>query len=314
MKRSQIFAPRILAGSISLVLAAPLLAGTAVLNTGEGDAATFEYNDTMLRIGVGETGAYSVVRDGTIYGVTNENGQAMVVDAGSMMRGFAGAAGIAANMAPSDLNGELISMDNTGRKETVAGIPGEVYLLRFTDENGQEQQEEMVLSKDRRALEFRDAMFLMLEVMSKLTQADSGAASTMESSEKIQARLASMNSGVLRYGQEMTVTSLDSKAVDPARFELPAEPLNFEGLGSMLGGMSAGGSDATDDSGSSEKKPGMFSSMMGALGEKVNRQTDRQAERVGASAEEAEREIDAETDEKVDNAIGKAFGKLFGRN
>jgi hypothetical protein len=131
----------------------------------------------------------------------------------------------------------------------------------------------------------------------------------------MQGRLQDMNLGVLRYGKEMEISSIDSKAVDPARFELPAEPMNLNGLGAMLGGMmqeanggaaGTGSADTENDGSDAAAGGGLFSSMMGALGNKA----DRQADRVGGTVDQ---EIDEETDEQVDKGIGKVFGKLFGR-
>jgi hypothetical protein len=115
--------------------------------------------------------------------------------------------------------------------------------------------------------------------------------------------------GVLRYGDEMVLSSIDGKKVDPARFELPAEPMNLDGLGAMLGGMTqqpAAGTPAGDGE-AAPKQGGLFSSMMGA----ISGQTERQAERVDNTVEN---EINEEADEQVDKKIGKALGKLFGRN
>lgn len=292
--------PIILAGISALVLpASAALAGSATITSAEGNSAVFEYTDTMLRMGTGIETSYAVLRDGTLYAVSTENGQPMVIDAGSMMRGFAGTA---AQMAPGDLNAEFLGMTNTGRSETVAGIRGDVYEVRFRDEDGVERSEEIVLSKDKRALEFRDALALMLDVFSELNEAVATA-----KSRDIQAELTDMDAGVLRFGSEMKITAIDSEAVDPARFELPAAPVNLESLGGMLGNISQStdAADAPADDSNSDTG-GLFSGMMGALGGKVDRQTDRAGQSV-------ENEIDRETDKQVDKAIGKAFGKLFGR-
>jgi hypothetical protein len=218
-----------------------------------------------------------------------------------MMKNFAN---VAPQAVQTDIRGRVIKFESTGKSETVAGIKGEVYEVQFEDENGEVQSGDMVLSSDPRAREFRDALFLMMGVATQLASPEAA-----EATDEMQKRLRDKNLGVLRYGEDFTVSSIDSKAVDDARFALPAEPLNLDGLGAMLGGMtSQTGAEGTgsDTGSSSEKKGGLFSTMMGALGDKA----DRQGDRVGDSVE---REIDQETDEKVDSAIGKAFGKLFGR-
>ncbi|MFK8043803.1 hypothetical protein [Congregibacter sp.] len=295
---------------VSLILSiAPLLAfdataGSATVASKDGQSSTFEYSDKYLRISIPGQDGYALVRDGSIYTVMQQDGRTLVIDAGSAMKGMG--AGVP-TAVPAQFNSEIGSLDKTGRSETVAGIKGEVYQLNYVDENGNEQSEEMVLSDDPRALEFRDGLFLMIGVASQLTSEG-----TEDSTASIQKALSDIDSGILRYGQDMTVTEINSDGVDPSRFELPAEPLNLQGIGAMLGSMSqqAGADDgAADELGDSEaepKKKGLFGSVMGAIGEKVNRQSDR----LGDSAEQ---EIDAETDEKVDGALDKAFGKLFGR-
>lgn len=291
------------------LLASPLItvkaiAGSATLSSKDGESSTFEYNDKYLRISIPGQDGYALVRDGSIFTVMQQDGRTLVIDAGSAMKGMG--AGVA-SAVPGQFNSEIGSLDATGRSETIAGIKGEVYQLNFVDEDGNEQTEEMVLSDDPRALEFRDGLFLMVGVAANLTSDGN-----TDNTKSIQKALGEMNSGILRYGQEMVVTAIDGDTVDASRFELPAEPLNLQGIGAMLGSMSqqapaqANDNDDVADSEEQPKKKGLFGSVMGAIGEKVNRQSDR----IGGSAEQ---EIDQETDEKVDSALDKAFGKLFGR-
>jgi hypothetical protein len=281
-----------------LLLPPAASAGTATMQNADGSNAEFEYNDSMLRIGSGDADGYTVVRDGSIYVVSLNDGQPIVMDAGSMMKGF----DVSAYAAPTDLTSEFLGLDDTGRSETVAGIKGRVYELRFKDGDGNEQSEEIVLSEDARALEFRDALFIMLEVASSLTGGDAN-----EAGRSIQKRLSDMDAGVLRYGNDMRLTRIDGSAVDPARFELPAEPMSLEGLGGMLGAMGAQQTPADAASGGEDAGGGsLFSNMMNAIGG----QADRQADRVGDTVED---EVNREADEQVDNAVGKALGKLFKR-
>lgn len=218
--------------SVFTATALPGLAGTAVVTSSDGNESTFEYDSGLLRMSSGSESAYAVIRDNTFYTVMRENGQAMVFDAGSMMRGMGKAA---AQQLPTDINVNVLSLQKTGRSETVAGIPGEVYELRFKDENGKTQNEELVLSTDPRAKEFRDALFLMLNIAAKLVPGES-----VDSGRDIQQRLSKLDAGVLRYGQEMAISRIDDNKVDPARFELPAPPMNMQGLGDLFKGMTQG--------------------------------------------------------------------------
>ncbi|WP_439101379.1 hypothetical protein [Congregibacter sp.] len=227
--------------SVSPVLVFEASAGSATITSKDGASSTFEYSDEYLRISIPDQDGYAVVRDGSIYTVMQQDGRTLVIDAGSAMKGMG--AGVATTV-PAQFNSEIGSLDKTGRTEVVAGIKGDVYELNFVDENGNEQIEEVVLSDDPRALEFRDGLFLMMGVASKLTSEG-----TADSTASIQKALADINSGLLRYGQEMTVTDINGDNIDPARFELPAEPLNLQGIGAMLRNMSQ---QAPADTNSSE--------------------------------------------------------------
>jgi hypothetical protein len=284
---------------LSCAITAVAHAGTAKMQNADGSEAVFEYNSTMLRIGAGEgdTDGYAVIRDGSFYVVSLNDGQPIVMDAGSMMRGMGD---MSAYAAPEDLTSEFLGIEDTGRSETVAGVAGTVYELRVRDGNGEEQREEIVLSDDPRAIEFRDALYLMIDVASSLNSQAS-----MDAGRSIQEKLIAMDAGVLRYGQEMRITSIDDRVVDESRFALPAQPMDLEALGGMLGAMGQQ-APASPESTEEGSNGGLFSGMMNALGNKAERQSDR----VGDAVEE---EVDRETDEQVDSAIGKAFGKLFGR-
>ncbi|GAB5412993.1 MAG: hypothetical protein Cons2KO_05960 [Congregibacter sp.] len=277
------------------IIAAPVMAGTAVMQSADGASSTFEYSEKALRVESADPSSYALVRDGTIYTVTQQDGQVIVVDAGAMMKQFGNAAAAAAS-APSDLSAEVVSLEKTSRTETVAGIQGQVYEIRFIDEDGQEQTEEIVLSKNRLALEFRDALFLMVDVAASFA---GGGASKVEND--MRKSIAALDSGMLRYGNELVLLSISGDPVDETRFELPAEPMDMSGLGGMIGAMGAGASTGSDQEGG---KPGFFSGVVNAMGGSVGVQTGKGNVSVG---------VDESTAQKVDNAVGKVWGKMFGK-
>ncbi|MFT4769969.1 MAG: hypothetical protein ACI8RN_003123 [Glaciecola sp.] len=285
--------------SCTPLIAIDALAGSATMTSKEGGSTVFEYREQLLRVNIpDQENSYIVFRDNTIYTVMQQEDHTIVMDAGSAMKsmGFN-----ASSAVPSDINAEVVSLEKTGRTENVAGIKGDVYELNFVDEDGQNRTEELVLSDDARALEFRDALFQMLEIAATLT---SGA--TPENAQSMRDQLEGLDAGMLRFGSEFTLTKIDDEPVDAKRFELPAAPMNLEGIGAMLGGFSQQAPVDVEEGEGSAKKPGLFGSVMGAIGSKVNRQVDR----IGDSADQ---EVDEETDEQVDGALDKAFGKLFGR-
>jgi hypothetical protein len=165
---------------------------------------------------------------------------------------------------------------------------------------------EVVMSSDPRALELRDAMFTMARAGSAIIDEEA-----RRNSEDFQARLEDMDMGILRYGSEMTVTSIDGDTVAAARFELPAEPMDMSDLGGLMGAMQgAAGQQGAAGSSSApaaqeESGGGLFSGMM-------NRITGKAEEKKEQTENRVENEVDGKTDEAIDGAIDKAFKKLFG--
>jgi hypothetical protein len=241
----------------------------------EGNKMTFEYEGEQLRINMGGQDSYMLLRDKSIYVVTDQDGEVMVIDLKQTMSMFGN---LAKSAVPDMANVNVESLQPTGRKESVAGIDGEVYLLKFVDHEGKRQEADLVLSPDRRAVGFRDAMHRMAATMGDLV--DQQAAS-----DKLQNQLGERNLGVLRYGSDMRVAAITETRVDAARFVLPAEPTDLSALGGLLGGGSGGS--------------GGF--MSGILG--------------GGASDKSDKEGDETATNPIENAgkeIGKAFGKLFG--
>ena len=263
------------------LLALPAAADIAEVVDGEGNRMRFEYQDQQLRINPADQEGYMIVRDGRTYVVQDSDGQIMVLDLSQAMSMFGGMARAA---TPETVDVRVESLEATGREETVAGIPGEVWRLRYIDEDGQTRETDMVLSEDARARGFRDAVFLMAKSIADSVDMD------LEGTDKLQQQLASRDLGVLRYGQDMRITSLDTTRVDDARFVLPAEPTDLSGLGNLFGGGQQGGANG-----------GGLGSLFGGNGGSDT------AEDGGESADDAGNAVENATKE-----IGKAFGKLFG--
>ncbi|MEM1401923.1 MAG: hypothetical protein AAGG55_01215 [Pseudomonadota bacterium] len=303
MKRTDL---RFLASTGAVLLTATaatsLSAGTATMQSADGEQIVWEYQEDAVRMNI-DNAQWVVIRGGSFYLVSYEDGEAMVIDGGSMMRGFAS---MMPDVAPAGLQADVVSFEATGRSETIAGLRGDVYELRIRDEDGQETVEELVLSDSKEAKEFSEALILMAETVAQL------APDAEESSvDALSSRLRAMNAGVLRYGQEVLISSISSEKIADVRFELPAEPMDFGGLGGMMGGLpnmempaeelEDGADQGSDDNG----EPGLTTSIMGIFGKKVDRQSDR----VSSSMEN---EVDRKTDETVDKQVKKVFDKLFG--
>lgn len=271
----------------ALLLTLGLGAGSASADIAEvinadGDNMTFEYEGDQLRIEIKKDKGYMLVLGERIYAVSDENGEIMVIDVKQTLSMF----GNMAQSAIPDMAGVNVeSLEATGRSETVAGIKGEVYKLSYTDMEGRPQESELVLSSDRRAMGFRDAVHRMASTLSSML-AQQG------THDRLQAQLAAQELGVLRYGEDMRVTSITETRVADARFVLPAEPTDLTGLGGLFGAGALGGGD------------GGF--MSGILGNNAAEKSAKSQE------QEQEEEQAANPIENASKEIGKALGKLFG--
>lgn len=281
--------------SIALALAASTaMAGTAQIESG-GQITTMEYRDGgLLRMGVSDE-SYMLVRDEKLYMVNGTPGQEMVIDASAVL----GAIGsMVPEIAPTA--SEVVSIDKTGRRETVAGIPGEVWIFHYTDADGVEQSEEMVVSSDPRAAEFRDAMQDFGRSMMITMGQDPDAVGAMDDT------LDTEGVGMLRVGDSMKVVSISRDTVSESRFELPAAPTDMSALSGLFSG-AAGGQAGTADADAETDQGGLFGGIF-------SRQAERQAERQQDRAENrVQNEVDRAADRATDSVIGGALDRLFGR-
>jgi len=282
------------------ILSAASQAGTATMQSAEGERIVWEYRDDAVRMTTGTQTDYVLVRDGQFFLVSYEDSEPLVIDGGSLIRSFAS---MMPDVTPDALSAEVVSFKATGRKERVAGLDGEVYEVRVRAEDGTETTEELVLSDAREARAFADAMLLMAETVSDLFP------DTDEATNALTSRLATMNSGLLRYGDEIVISSISTQEIPADRFVLPAEPMDMSAMGGMLGelqGMELPTGELDDGNGGAvAEEGGVTNSILGIFGEKV----DRQAGRISSSVEN---EVDRETDEAVDKQVNKLFKKLFG--
>lgn len=206
--------------AILLLTAFPALAGGWARIASEGEDMKLEYAGEKLRMTVAGQGdkAYMLIRDGKIYSVSGE----MVIDASSMMQNAGGQ-----TATPGDSMARFHGLEATGRKETVAGISGEVYRLDFTNHDGRRQQKEVVLSGDERAVAMQRAFLRMTKTMSEATGQELGGAADFE--KALGAR------GVLRMGNEMRVAEISGDTPSASRFELPSKPRSFGDFGGAFG-------------------------------------------------------------------------------
>ena len=280
----------VVATSVALALGVgPVAADVAELSTGQGDVMTFEYEGEQLRINTGNSQqSYMLVRDGRLYVVSQSDGQTMVIE----MSGALKSLGQSANSAtPRSVDSKVISLRKTGKTETIAGMRGETYELRYVDHEGRERQADMVLSDDPLAVGFRDAMHRMAMAMANSLGRDTFE-KELEAGEQLQGQLQALNMGVLRYDKDMQIRSIKDVRVDPQRFVLPAEPVDLGGIGGIFGGQQG-------QSGS-----GGLGGWFG--GGKKESSGDSE------SSEDDKQEDSGSATESVGKALGKTLGKIFG--
>lgn len=306
------------AGAGVLLAAAVLTqaqAGSATIEAGDGkdrSRVLLEYQGDLLRIepqGTSQGNGTMIARDGKAFVIAGSS-----VFELSSMAGMMGRQAPVPSDAPGNV-GQFLGLDATGRSESVAGVSGSVYLMRYLDESGQEHRDELVLSTDKRARELGDAMQQFSRTLQRVLghSAQDG---------EVQMRAQLQGRGVLRYAQGFRVASFGAEPA-ASRFELPSAPQRLPALGGLGGlgaaeGMNGGtGGDATVSAGaagsaaaastdagaSGAADGGVFGRI---FGQKAQRQQDRVEQRSNA-------EVDQQTDQAVDKVLDKAFDKLFGR-
>jgi hypothetical protein len=273
--------------------------GTAVLRSSAEGRTTemqVEYLGDRTRFNVqGQGDSYMIMRDGKAYAVT----QGMVMD----LSGMAKMMGSQMQANPGSMASNVdryMGMHATGRSETVAGIRGDVYVVEYADENGQKHADEVVLSSDKRAWEFSQAMMKMGRSMARAAGIQERAGET-----EMWNTFNGKRAGVLRYGTQMQVVSLSSSDPASSRFELPSAPTQMPNLGALLSGANAGASASGSANTGAAGTTGGTVDLDAFLGGKAQRQQDRVEQRT-------DQEVDKATDKAVDKALNKAFDKLFG--
>ncbi len=213
---------RILSLALLLSAAPVFAAGVATLATGSGQNAqtmVIEYDDhgrTRMNMPAGQEGSgYMLSRDGKVWMVMNMQGQVMVMDMARM-------AAMAPPAGDDTLRQEFISARPTGKKETVAGFPGEVYELSWRDRNGV-QTAVAVLSKDPAVVEYSRAWMKLAESMAK--------SMGQKSDNSIGRHLEKKGLGVLKMGDDFQVVSIQPGKVNEADFVLPKATMQMPMFG-----------------------------------------------------------------------------------
>jgi hypothetical protein len=221
-----------------LLCSLPLLAhagGTAELagtdNNGRPYTATVEYADGNMRASSPQSQVgFLLARGDHIYGVAQLNGQQVVMEAADLMR-------MAGGLMPSptaalEQVSAIDSLQATSRRETVAGLPGTVYMLTYRDGRGQHRSDEMVLSSDPAAGDLTTAALRLGRSLATMagTQLPPG-------TDDLSRRLQNDRLGLLRFGTTFRVTAFDRRTPSASRFELPSGSFQLPDLKGLLPGL-----------------------------------------------------------------------------
>ncbi len=204
---------------ITLVAVAPAARADVIgVYAGKGAGQTnmtVEYRDKdNFRIDMGEGGA--LMSKGQFYMVMKQGGREMAVDMKKMaqMMSMAGKSG---KMSPPEV--PTVTVKSLGRSEQVAGIDGEVYQLTSKWPSGRTVSEEAVLCDDERVVQLQQAMVEMSRQMQTMMQAlgRGGQNNSFENLGEYR------DKGLLRYGNELRLTSLKEAAIPDSRFKVPPQ-------------------------------------------------------------------------------------------
>jgi len=204
---------------------------------GEGEHYTMviEYQDNhSLRMnlpGQQQAESYMLIKDNKVYTVAMINNSPMVMDLGAMSKMAAAFGGDDGDQdqATGPLNYEVLDMKDTGKTETVAGFKGKIYMVTAKDGSGT-HSEEIVFSSNPQVRAYTDAWREAGKTMQQVL------AKGMQDHNDLNHYMEKNKLGLLRYGKEYRVVSIDDSKPAADRFTLPAAPMAMPDFGSMFGG------------------------------------------------------------------------------
>ena len=181
-----------------------------------------------VRFDPGNADAYMLVHEGVLYAVTSAGGMGPMVMNLSALEGMGGAAGTSPDQGASaavsvERAEKVISITATGRKETVAGMPGERYDVTWADTQGAQHTDDAVLSNAPLARE--------------LARAFETLAATTQKGEVDPRQQAVRDRGlaILRYADSYAVVAASADGLSPGAFALPAKPTDLQDMMKNMG-------------------------------------------------------------------------------
>lgn len=174
-------------------------------------------SDTLIRLSFGEGGGLLIKGDRQ-YLLQRLGGDWRVVDLSALkqmgpllqMLGQQGADPGAVDLQPPE-----VSVEPLGRRQSVAGIEGEVYRITVKPRGGEPHEVLAVLTEDRRVTTLQRAL---VAIAQRHLQ-------SMGLGDMVPDAVAQLqDKGLLRYGKELELKWVEEREIPPSRFELPAPP------------------------------------------------------------------------------------------
>jgi len=205
------------------------------MDNGKPYTLSLEYlNKNTSRIDMDDNSdisSYLLFKDKQAQVVTAYQGNTLVMDLANVSQMAQGLGVMSVLGIDSEtLQIKVLRMEPTGKKEKVAGIEGEVYKLTWT-RNNVKQQDDLVVSNDRRAWEYTEAWVDAVNAISK-----SSPSINIQGDELLN-RVSKDKIGILRLGKRFRLVSVQNRPVNPARFVAPDTSFTIPGLGDLLGGL-----------------------------------------------------------------------------
>ena len=214
MSPKNLFKSTLLAAAVAM--SAPLAhADKATYNDSNGSRMVIEYEGDNVRMTTGDDDSYMLLKDGEAFSVYRNGDAWTVMPLGEVM-GMMGKAVESQGLWSLD----DFEWEKTGRRETVAGIRGEVFRFEYDGDKS-----EAVMTRDEDVAAATVAMMSIFTAMVDKEVSDTALGSEMKGWGTLRSEI---------NGESMTLVSIDTSRSSAERFELPAEPMEL-GLGKLFG-------------------------------------------------------------------------------
>ncbi|GAA5233804.1 hypothetical protein FOZ76_07060 [Verticiella sediminum] len=214
------------------LLCLPLVAGAAGQAVIQGEnqrTYSVDFDQRNLRLEDSQRrGIYLLSRDGVLYAVSSVGNQPVVVSGNAVIGLLSGGGNRQFATGSEDIQ-QLLSLEPTGRSETVAGIRGEQYAVNYIDRSGRNRTENVVLSTDPDVVTLTRAVGQAAIDFQQRTGVDT------QGARALLAELDKQNRGLLGFGQHYRLASLERGAPPAERFALPGAPMQLPSLNDLQG-------------------------------------------------------------------------------